>query len=84
MQHHSKVKKTQPRSFNSLDDSTLLATTSALRVSLGNSDQEITFSLKSLKDLESHRLSGSSSLQVNNNFGVDDFSSVCSADENLV
>ena len=73
MQHHSKVKKTQPRSFNSLDDSTLLATTSALGVSLGNSDQEIAFSLKSLKDLESHRLSESSSLQVNNNFGVDDF-----------
>jgi len=73
MQHHSKGKKIQPRSFNSLDDSTLLATTSALGVSLGNSDQEIAFSLKSLKDLESHRLSESSSLQVNNNFGVDDF-----------
>ena len=78
-----KGKETLPRSFDSLDDSTLLATTSLLGVSFGNCDQEITFSLKSLKDLEANRLVESSSLKVNNKFEVDDFSSICSLDENL-
>jgi hypothetical protein len=78
-----KGKETRPLSFDAIDDSILLASTSALGISLGSNEQEVSLSLKSLKDLESLRLSENFNLEVTNKILVDDVSSVCSLEENM-
>jgi hypothetical protein len=78
-----KGKETRPLSFDVIDDSILLASTSALGISLGSNEQDVSLSLKSLKDLESHRLSKNFNLEVTNKNLVDDVSSVCSLEENM-
>jgi hypothetical protein len=78
-----KGKETWPLSFDAIDNSILLASTSALGISLGSNEQEVSLSLKSLKDLESHRLSENFNLEVTNKNLVDDVSFVCSLEENM-
>jgi hypothetical protein len=78
-----KGKETRPLSFDAIDDSILLGSTSALGISLGSNEQEVSLSLKSLNDLESHRLSKNFNLEVTNKNLVDDVSSVCSLEENM-
>jgi hypothetical protein len=51
-----KGKGTQTNSFHTLDDSILLATTNSLGVILGDNEQAVSHSLKSLRDLEFHRM----------------------------
>jgi hypothetical protein len=46
-----KGNKSQTSSFNTLDDSALLAATSSLGVVLGANEQEVSLSLNSLRDL---------------------------------
>ena len=78
-----KGKESQPLSFDALDDSILLASTSALGISLGVNEHEVSCSLKSLKDVESHRLSEIFNLEESSKNLVDDVSSVCSLEENM-
>jgi len=78
-----KGKESQPLSFDALDDSILLASTSALGISLGVNEHEVSCSLKSLKDVESHRLSEFFNLEESSKNLVDVVSSVCSLEENM-
>jgi hypothetical protein len=78
-----KGKETQSLSFDVLDDSVLLASSSSLGISLGTNEQEVSFSLKSLKEIESLRMAGSNNLGVETKCGIDDTSTVCSLDENM-
>jgi hypothetical protein len=78
-----KGKETWPLSFDAIDDSILVASTSALGISLGSNEQEVFLSLKSLKDIESHRLSENFNLEITNKNLVDDVSFVCSLEENM-
>jgi hypothetical protein len=78
-----KGNKIQPSSFNTLDDSTLLASTSSLGIVLGASAQEVSLSLSSLRDLESQRLSERDFSLNHVSTILDETSTVCSLDENL-
>jgi hypothetical protein len=75
--------KEQPLSFDVFDDFSLLASTSTLGISLGANEQEVAFSMQFLRDLESHRLSESNILEVENKSWLDDASIVCSLEENM-
>jgi hypothetical protein len=75
--------KEQPLSFDGFDDSSLLASTSTLGISLGANEQEVAFFMQYLRDLESHRLSKSNILEVENKSCLDDASTVCSLEENM-
>jgi hypothetical protein len=59
----------------------LLASTSSLGIVLGASDQEVSLTLSSLRDLESQRLRDFSLNHVSTI--LDETSTVCSLDENL-
>jgi hypothetical protein len=65
-----KGKETQLCSFDTLDDSILLAATSSLGISFGINEHEISNSLKALKDLESVRLAENFNLEVQKNLGL--------------
>ena len=75
--------KEQPLSFDVFDDSSLLAYTSTLGISLGANEQEVTLSLQHLRDIESTRMSESNLLKVDNSSLLGDASTVCSVDEDL-
>jgi len=75
--------KELPLSFDVFDDSSLLASTSTLGISLGANEQEATLSMQLLRDIESRRMSESKCLHVETNSLLGDASSVCSLDENL-
>jgi hypothetical protein len=75
--------KEQPLYFDVFDDSSLLASTSTLGISLGANEQEVAFSMQYLRDLKSHRLSESNILEVENKSCLDDASTVCSLEENM-
>jgi hypothetical protein len=65
-----KGKETQLCSFDTLDDSILLAATSSLGISFGINEHEISNSLKALKDLESVRLAENFNLEVQKKLGL--------------
>jgi hypothetical protein len=71
----------QPCSFISRDDSSLLHTTKSLGVVLGDNKQDIFNSLKSLRDIEGHRMIESKKLVEENKVVVDDASTICSNDD---
>ena len=77
-----KGNENQPESFIFADDSSLLASTSALGISFGVNEQEISASLDSLRDLESHRLAENFASPLENN-NLDDATTVCSLDDNI-
>ena len=79
----SSIKGTEPLYFDVFDDSSLLASTSSLGISLGANEQEVTLSLQHLRDIESTRMSESNSLKVDNSSLLGDASTVCSVDEDL-
>ena len=78
-----KGKGTQPNSFHTLDDSILLATTNSLGVVLGDNEQAVSHSLKSLRDLEFHRMNENDMLVEGNKILLDDVSTVCSTEDNI-
>jgi hypothetical protein len=73
---------TQPFSFNSFDNSLLLQSASALGVSFGSNEREVSSSLQKFKDIESARLAVDS-LPVITYLDADDLSSVCSLDDRI-
>jgi hypothetical protein len=73
----------QPCSFISRDDSSLLHTTKSLGVVLGDNKQDIFNSLKSLRDIEGHRMIESKKLVEENKVMVDDASTICFNDDNI-
>ena len=78
-----KGKGTQPNSFHTLNDSILLATTNSLGVVLGDNEQAVSHSLKSLRDLEFHRMNENDMLVEGNKILLDDVSTVCSTEDNI-
>ena len=78
-----KGNETLPHSFDILDDSMLLHTTSSLGISLGSNEQEVSLSLKSLRDIEFARMSANNSLEEKSKAMLDDTSTVCSLEENM-
>jgi hypothetical protein len=78
-----KGNETLPHSFDILNDSMLLPTTSLLGISLGSNEQEVSLSLKSLRDIEFARMSANNSLEEESKAMLDDTSTVCSLEENM-
>jgi hypothetical protein len=78
-----KGKETQPISFISRDDSTLLAATKSLGGVLGVNEQAVSNSLQSLRDLELYSLNVNERLVEGNKILLDDTSTICSADDNI-
>jgi len=60
----------------------MLQSASILGVSFGSNAQEISESIKNLKDLESSRITSSNVLNIQNNV-IDDTSTVCSVEETV-
>jgi len=77
-----KGKEIQTQSFDSFDDSIMLQSASILGVSFGSNAQEISESIKNLKDLESSRITSSNVLNIQNDV-IDDTSTVCSVEETV-
>ena len=78
-----KGKQPQPCSFISRDDSSLLNISKSLGVVLGDNDQDILNSLKSLRDVEFNRMNESLNLLEENKVVVEDASTFCSNDDNI-
>jgi hypothetical protein len=78
-----KGKLQQPPSFICRYDSSLLNVTQSIGVVLGNNEQDVVNSLKSLKDQEYNRMTGNAKLREDNFVLVEDASTVCS-NENSV
>jgi hypothetical protein len=78
-----KGKMQQPPSFISRDDSSLFNATKSIEVILGNNEQDIFNSLKSLKDQEYIRMIEIAKLREENFVLVEDASTICSNEDSV-
>jgi hypothetical protein len=79
----TKGKKSQPCSFITRDDSSLLLSTKSLGVVLGDSEHAVSVSLQTLREVELSRLNESATSVEENNVLIDDTSTFCSHDDIL-